>query len=153
MEAGKPTPTHSTGHRPTARLTVLHAERAGVLKVIPDVRTSRLRLEGIEEGSCCALHNPTHGLEVIGLDTVEIPTEPWGQEGRVRPPVGSRMEWAEAQSQRPLPQVRPLSSGASRTNTCMMGTSWISSCRPRLVWAMMKKVEGRKRVTLAVGRR
>ena len=55
------------------------------------------------------------------------------------------------QGRRPLlPQVSPRSSGASLRNTCMVGTSWTSSCRPRLVWAMMTKVEGLKSVTLAV---
>ena len=49
-----------------------------------------------------------------------------------------------------LPQVCPRIGGSSRTNTCMMGTSWMSSCRPSWVWAMMKKVEGLKSVTLAV---
>lgn len=91
MEASKPTPKHSTEQRPTATLTILHAERAGVLKDIPDIRTSRLGLEGVEEGSCCALHNPTDGLEVIGLDTVEIPTEPWGQGSKLRPMPA--LEW------------------------------------------------------------
>lgn len=71
-EASKPTPKHPTERR----LTILHAERAGVLKDILDIRTSRLGLEGVEEGGCCALHNPTDGLEIVGLDTVEIPTEP-----------------------------------------------------------------------------
>lgn len=31
----------------------------------------------------------------------------------------------------------------------MVGTSWTSTCRPRFVWAMTKKVEGLKSVTLA----
>ena len=48
-----------------------------------------------------------------------------------------------------LPQVCPRSWGPSLTNTCMTGTSWTSSCRPSWVWAMMKKVEGLKSVTLA----
>ena len=49
-----------------------------------------------------------------------------------------------------LPQLCPRVSGPNLTNTCMMGTSWMSSCRPSWVWAMMKKVEGLKSVTLAV---
>lgn len=48
------------------------------------------------------------------------------------------------------PQVCPRSWGASLTNTCITGTSWTSSCRPSWVWAMMKKVEGLKSMTLAV---
>lgn len=68
------------------------------------------------------------------------PREPWP----LRAGSGSQGR------RRLLPQVRPRSSGPSLTNTCMSGASWILSCRPRLVWAMMKKVEGLKSVTLAV---
>lgn len=68
------------------------------------------------------------------------PREPWPL--RVGPGSQGR--------RRLLPQVSPRSSGPSLTNTCMIGTSWILNCRPRLVWAMMKKVEGLKSVTLAV---
>lgn len=63
---------------------------------------------------------------------------------RLRDGVGARTPGCHL-----LPQVSPRSSGASRTNTCMVGTSWMASCTPRLVCAMMKKVEGLKRVTLA----
>lgn len=62
------------------------------------------------------------------------------------PPRGSGIQGR----QRLLPHIRPRNSGASLTNTCMMGASWTSTCRPRWVWAMMKKVEGLKSVTLAV---
>lgn len=67
--------------------------------------------------------------------------------GPRRPRVGSGPQDGRSL----LPQVRPRSSGPSLKNTCMTGTSWIPSCRPSLVWAMMKKVEGRKSVTFAAG--
>ena len=70
----------------------------------------------------------------------------------MRPMRPGRQGWAPAPGVRGwclLPQVSPRSSGASLRKTCMVGTSCTSTCRPRLVWAMTKKVEGLKTVMLA----
>lgn len=131
--------------------TVLHAEGAGVLEAVLDVGAGGLGLPGVDEGGGRALHHAAEGPEVIGLVLVEVPAQAWGQEGGVRPPCAP----AAKGGLRPqggwclLPQVSPWSAGASLTNTCMVGTSCTSSCRSRLVWAMMKKVEGLKSVMLA----
>lgn len=129
--------------------TVLHAEGAGVLEAVLNVGAGGLGLPGVGEGSGRALHHAADGPEVIGLVLVEVPAQAWGRgqgEAPERPAAGGG---PGCRAVTLLPQLCPRFCGASLTNTCMVGTSWMSSCRPSWVWAMMKKVEGLKSVTLA----